>query len=155
MAYTVSGLDPAQFSHLYGLSDQELEARGACRRVIGEGDAVPERVELRDATAGTTVLLVNHTHLPDANPYRSSYAVFVREGATEAAMVWDVVPEMLAKRLISLRAFDEDNMLAAFEVAQGSELEPVILDFLSRPGVAYLHAHYAGPGCYAALIQRG
>ena len=155
MTYTVSGLDPAQFSHLYGLSDKELESQGARRRIVGEDDTVPERIELRDAPAGSTVLLVNHTHLPAANPYRSSYAVFVREGATEAAMVRDAVPEMLAKRQISLRGFDEHNMLAAFDVVQGSELEPVIVDFLARPGIAYLHAHYAGPGCYAALIRRG
>lgn len=132
-----------------------MEARGACRRIIGEGDAVPERIELRDATAGTTVLLVNHTHLPTENPYRSSYAVFVREGGTAAAVVRDAVPEVLAKRLISVRAFDGDDMLAAFEVIPGGELETIILGFLALPEIAYLHAHYAGPGCYAALIERG
>lgn len=33
-------------------------------------------------------------------------------------------------------------------------LKPLIFSFLAKPGVAYLHAHYAKRGCYAARIVR-
>ncbi len=154
MAYTVSGVDPAQFSHLFGLGDEDLARRGAVRRVVNPGDAFPERVELRDAPVGENVLLVNYTHLPTQNPYRSSYAIFVRENAEEAVVVRDAVPEVLGTRLISLRAFDERDFLAAADVVEGSRLEPLILDYLAGPEVAYLHAHYAKFGCFAAKIVR-
>ena len=154
MAYSISGIDPSQFRHLFGLGDEELRAHGAMRRSIREGDDIPERVELRDAPVGSSVLLVNYTHQPAANPYRASHAVFIREHAEEAAVVHNVVPNVLAKRLISLRAFDKQDLLAGADVAPGTNLEPLILDYLSRPEVAYLHAHFAKPGCFAALIRR-
>ena len=154
MAYTVSGVDPAQFSHLFGLGDDDLARHGTVRRVVNPGDTFPERVELRDAPVGENVLLVNYTHLPTQNPYRSSYAIFVRENAEEAVVVRDAIPDVLGSRLISLRAFDERDFLAAADVVEGSRLEPLILDYLSRPEVAYLHAHYAKFGCFAAKIVR-
>ena len=154
MAYSISGVDPSLFRHLFGLGDDELRAHGAIRRTVRDGDAIPERVELRDAPVGSDVLLVNHVHLPVNNPYRSSYAIFVREHAEAAVVVRDAVPAVLARRLISLRAFDGEDLLVAAGVVPGSDLEPLILDHLSRSGVAYLHAHFAGPGCFAALIRR-
>jgi hypothetical protein len=36
----------------------------------------------------------------------------------------------------------------------GSEAEPVIERLLANPRTAYLHAHYAKAGCYAARIER-
>ena len=45
-------------------------------------------------------------------------------------------------------------MLVDADVAPGSALPPVIERLLQRTDVAYLHAHYAGMGCYAARIDR-
>ena len=154
MAYTISGIDPSQFSHLFGLSEDELAKRGAVRRAVREGDTIPERVELREAPAGSDVLLVNYVHQPADNPYHASYAIFVREHSETAAVVRDAVPEVLRKRLISLRAYDGNDFLTEADVVPGTDLEPLILDYLGRPGVAYLHAHYAKPGCFAARIER-
>ena len=39
-------------------------------------------------------------------------------------------------------------------VVEGEAAAPVIERMLADPGVAYLHAHYAKPGCYAARIDR-
>ena len=155
MSYIVSGIDPAQFSHLVGLSDQELAAVGVVRKHIAEGVAIPERSELRDAPVGSDVLLVNFTYQPAANPYHGRHAIFVREGSTERAVVRDQVPEMLSTRLLSLRAFDHADMLVSAEVVPGNEVEPLIASYLGRPDVAYLHAHFAAPGCFAATITRG
>lgn len=45
-------------------------------------------------------------------------------------------------------------MMLEAEVAPGDALEPVIERLLAIPGVAYLHAHNAAMGCYAARIDR-
>ena len=153
MSYRISGVDPAQFAHLYGMDDAALARHRAVRRIVAAGEGVPERIELRDAEPGETVLLVNHTHQPADSPYHASHAIFIREGARHAVIVHDTVPPVMARRLISLRAFDAAGMIVAFAVSPGTEIEPLILDHLARPEVAYLHAHYAGPGCFAARID--
>ena len=116
MPFTVTGLSPEPFVPLYGLPDAELVAHRARRVVAGEA-GFPERVELRDATPGEALLLVNYEHQPADTPYRSSHAVYVREGATEA---WsgDHVPEVMRRRLLSLRAFSADGMMLGADVVE-------------------------------------
>jgi hypothetical protein len=152
MKFQVSGLSPASFNHLYGLPDAALAAHRA-RRVIAGESGYPERVELRDATPGETLLLVNYEHQDADTPYRSSHAVYVREGATEAWRGTEI-PEVMRKRLLSLRAFSTDGMMVEADVVEGTEAEALIERQFANPSVAYIHAHYARPGCYAARIDR-
>lgn len=154
MSFRITGLDPAPFRHLYGLSDEELAARGAKRCVADQKPGFPDRVELRDAEPGESVLLINHTHQPADTPYRASHAIFVREGAERAYSAVDVVPEPLRGRPISLRAFDGDHMMVDADLVDGRELESLIKRLLADPKVSYLHAHYARRGCFAARIER-
>jgi len=60
----------------------------------------------------------------------------------------------LRRRLLSLRGFDLAGMLLDAEVVEGGVAAPMIDRMLANPAVAYLHAHYARPGCYAARIDR-
>jgi hypothetical protein len=152
MSFTVSGLSPAPFLPLYGLSDAELAERRA-RRLVVDGPGFPERIEMRDAVPGEALLLVNFEHQSADTPYRSSHAVFVREGATER---WcgDYVPQVLRKRLLSLRGFSADGSIVDADVVEGRDAEPLIERLFADPMVAYIHAHYAKPGCYAARIDR-
>jgi hypothetical protein len=48
-----------------------------------EGDRHPDRIELRLARPGESVLLVNHEHQAADTPYRSRHAIFVREHASK------------------------------------------------------------------------
>jgi hypothetical protein len=152
MNYTVHGLSPDPFMPLYGLTDDELAKRRA-RRVVVDGPGFPERIELRDAEPGETLLLINFEHQDADTPYRSSHAIYVREWATEA---WsgDYLPEVMRKRLLSLRGFSSDGLMVDADVVEGREAEPLIERLFADPEVAYIHAHYARPGCYAARIDR-
>jgi len=154
MSFRISGLDPAPFQHLFGLSDIELMDKGARRYIVDASPGYPDRVELRDLEPGETALLVNYTHLPSDTPYRASHAIFVREGAMLASAQDGEIPECIRTRLISLRAFDASGMMTDADVAEGTALEPLIEKFLSDPAVSFLHAHYARRGCYAARIDR-
>jgi hypothetical protein len=40
------------------------------------------------------------------------------------------------------------------DLADGSALAPLIRRMFDNPAVAYLHAHYARRGCYAARVVR-
>ena len=153
MSYVVTGLSPEPFLPLYGLSDVALAKRLA-RRVVVDGPGFPERIEMRDAEPGETLLLVNFEHQSADTPYRSSHAIYVREGATER-WIGDRLPEVMRKRLLSLRGFTADGSMADADVVDGRAAEPVIQRLLGNPAIAYIHAHYAKPGCYAARIDRG
>lgn len=155
MNYVIQGIDPAPFRHLYGLSDESLAAEQVVRMTVTAKPDAPCRIELVDVDPGETVLLVNHEHLPVATPYRSAHAIFVREGAEVPARFENAVPEPLAIRLLSVRAFDGAGMMTDAEVVEGRDLEPLIARMFADPAVDYLHVHNARRGCFAARVDRG
>ena len=154
MTYRIEGLDPAPFRPLFGLDDAALAERGAVRMAVTEQPGFPCRVSLDDAAAGETVLLVNHVSHDVANPYRASHAIFVTEGAEEAARFEDEVPPALDRRILSLRAFDKQGMMLVSALAQPGEADTVIRTLFEKPEVASIHAHNAIRGCFAAKIER-
>ena len=154
MSFRITGLDPEPFSHLYGLSDDELARRGVRRYVVDSKPGFPDRVEIRDLDPGETALLLNYTHQPADTPYRASHAIFVREGAEHAADVVNEVPDPIRRRPISLRAFNQAGEMVDADLIDGRDIESLIERFLANLDVAYLHAHYAKRGCYAARIVR-
>ncbi|HEX8389131.1 MAG TPA: DUF1203 domain-containing protein [Sphingomonas sp.] len=155
MSFRITGLDPAPFAPLYGLCDADLATRGVHRVRADAHPGYPDRVELRDAEPGETLLLLNHEHQPAPTPYRSTHAISVLEGATRPAVFVDEVPTALRRRPISLRAFDSAHEMVDADLADGEALGDPIERFLSDPTTAYFHAHYAKRGCYAALVERG
>ena len=152
MSLIISGLSPDPFVPLYGLTEPELMERRA-RRVVVDGPGYPERIEMRDAQPGETLLLVNFEHQGADTPFRSSHAIYVREGAT-AAWHGSELPDVLKRRLLSLRAFSADGMLVDADVVAGMEAEPVIKRLLENDSTGYIHVHSAKPGCYLARIDR-
>jgi hypothetical protein len=155
MSYVIAGLDPVPFRRLYGLSDPALAAEQAVRVTADGRSGFPCRVTLEDAAPGETLLLLNYEHLPDASPYRARHAIFVREGAETPALYTDEIPEQLATRLLSVRAFDRYAMMTNAEVIEGNALAPLIDAMFADPAVAYLHVHNARQGCFAARVDRG
>ncbi|MET0273905.1 MAG: DUF1203 domain-containing protein [Phenylobacterium sp.] len=156
MSYVITGLARDEFAPLFALSDAALAERGVLRRTVDAKPGFPCRITLEDAEPGETVLLMNYEHQPADTPFRARHAIFVREGEHATLRTVDAVPPALAARAhISLRAFDAAGMIVGAEVAPGAALESPIERLLGRPDVAYIHAHYAGMGCYAARIDRG
>jgi hypothetical protein len=152
--FVIRGLDPAPFTVLYGLSDAALAEQGVVRMAVDAKPGFPCRVSLEDGNVGETMLLLNHEHLPVDSPYRQRHAIFVREGAVAPAQFDNEVPEQLAIRTLSLRAYDADGMMTDADLVEGRDLAPLIDRFFADPSVAYLHAHNAKRGCFAARIDR-
>lgn len=154
MSFVIMGLDPAPFRPLYGLDDAALAGLGVVRVTADSKPGFPCRVTLEDAEPGESLLLLNYEHLPVANPYRSRHAIFVREGAETPARHMDEIPEQLAARLLSVRAFDRDAMIKNAEVVDGNELEVLITRYFDDPETEFLHVHNAKRGCFAARVDR-
>jgi hypothetical protein len=151
MNFALTGLSADPFRPLYGLPDAELEAQGVRR--LAAGDSAPCRVTLDDVPAGEPVLLLNFEHLPGPSSYRGSGPIFVREGALETEAT-DRIPDSFRARLYSARAYDEEGWMLDAEVAEGTELEGLILRLLADPAAAFLHLHHARRGCFACRVDR-
>lgn len=154
MTFRITGLSADPFRPLFGLPDVLLLRRGARRVVADAPDAYPCRVSLRDAAPGETLLLLNHEHQPADTPFRSRHAIFVNECAEEAFDAVGTVPDQLRRRPLSLRAFDAGHMMIDADLCEGAAVEPLIARLLAEPATAYVQAHFARRGCYAARIAR-
>jgi hypothetical protein len=152
--FAITGLDPAPFMPFYDFSDAELAGLGVVRMAVDAKPGFPCRVSLEDAVPGEHVLLLNYEHLPVASPYRQRHAIFVRDGAIKAARFENEVPEQLAIRTLSVRAYDANGMMTDADLTEGRDLPALIDRFFADPAVAWLHAHNAKRGCFAARIDR-
>ena len=155
MSFRIRGLPSEQFAHLFDLSDEELASRGAIRRVAdNRTPGYPCRVSLTDSREGDELLLVNYEHHDVQSPYRMRFAIYVTKGE-ESYHAINEVPEQLRIRTLAVRAFDNLGMMIGWELVDGKDLEAAIERLLlANPQSAYLHIHYAAPGCYAARVER-
>jgi hypothetical protein len=151
MSFRITGLPAEKFAPLFDLSDAELAERGAVRRTATSNS--PCRVSLTDATPGDELVLTNYEHHAVASPYRMRFAIFVRKGEKQFDAI-DEVPEQLRTRVLAVRSFDDAAMMVERELVDGRELEAAIDRLFADPRAAYLHVHFATPGCYAARVDR-
>jgi hypothetical protein len=154
MTYRIEGLAPELFAHLIGLGEAALAQLGAVRVQADCERGFPCRVSLEHAAPGESVLLLNHVSNDVPTPYRTAYAIYVREQAGEAAAFVDALPPVLEERLLSLRAFDGKGMLRTALLARPGEAEARIAGLFDDPEVASIHAHTAAYGCFLARIER-
>jgi hypothetical protein len=154
MGFRITGLPAERFSHLFAMSDAELAAQGAVRQVAdGRNPGYPCRVSLTDSQPGDELVLVNYEHHAVDSPYRMRFAIYVRKGE-ETYDKADEIPEQLRLRTLAVRAFDAKAMLVGWELVEGRDLEAVIARQFANLRAAYLHVHFAAPGCYAARVER-
>ncbi len=155
MGFIVKGLDPEEFRPLFALPDRDLAARGVIAQVVDKKPGFPCRISLEDAEPGERVLLLNHESHKAATPYRSAYAIYVREGAGRAGVFENETPPVMSGRPIALRIFDAGGMLiGADQGRDGPETKAKIIAAFDNPAAAYLHAHNAMHGCFAAEVRR-
>ena len=154
MHFRVTGLPAEDFAHLFQLSNEELAAQGAVRRIAdGRNPGYPCRVSLTDSRQGDELILVNYEHHRVDSPYRMRFAIYVRKGEETFDAV-DEVPEQLRSRTLAVRSYDANAMMVGWDLADGRQLIAAIEKLFAEPRAAYLHVHYAAPGCYAARVER-
>ena len=100
------------------------------------------------------MLLLNHVSHDVANPYRASHAIFVAEGGDEAANMSTMFRRCSRPRVLSLRGFDKEGMMADAILTQPGEADAGIRKLFENPEIETIHAHNATRGCFAAKIER-
>jgi hypothetical protein len=154
MSFRITGLPAEEFAPLFAMSDTELAAHGAVRRTADDRQpGYPCRISLTDSQPGDELILINYEHHPVGSPYRMRFAVYVRKGEQRFDAI-DEIPAQLRCRTLAVRAFDAEAMMVGWELVDGRDLQPAIDKLFADPRAAYLHIHYAAPGCYAARVDR-
>ena len=152
--FRLSGLDPTTFIVLFERDDETL-ARSNIRRVRATAAfGFPCRISLEDAAVGEELLLLPFQHLPQASPYQASGPIFVRRGVAQSILAPGEIPPYVARRLISLRAYDAEHLMRDADVVDGASVAHALSALLARPEIAYVHLHNAKRGCYSCLAQR-
>jgi hypothetical protein len=154
MTFQISALPGETFAPLFDLDDASLCHRGARRCVADARPGFPCRVSLDDAAPGETVILLSYVHLDADSPYRASGPIFVRQGARRASPAPREVPHLLRSRTLSVRAYDGRSLMLAADVVDGRDLEQAVGRLFDDERAAFLHVHFAKPGCYACRIDR-
>jgi len=154
MTYRIEGLHRDAYASLLALTDGDLVDRGARRVVADSRPGFPCRVTLEDAEPGESLILFNHVSHDVPTPFRSAYAVYVRECAGKPACYVDSTPPVFDGRALGLRGFDSEGMLRGALLALPGEADSKIRALFERPEIAAIHAHNAAAGCFAAKIVR-
>jgi hypothetical protein len=128
-------------------------AAGAHRR-LAEGRE-PCRRCLRDTEPGEALVLASYDPFTRRSPYAGEGPVFVHaDGCEPFRPVPGAVSEQVAGRVLSLRAYDGEAMMTEAEVIEGERFAERASALLAGDAVAFLHTHFAGPGCFAFRVDR-
>lgn len=153
MTYQITGLSPEPFAHLIDAPDNVLASAGAVRVTAGADMGWPCRISLRDAKVGENLILINHISHDFATPYKSSYAIYIGEHRDVAADYIDQIPPVFEGRPLAFRAFDKTGMLRGPALALQGQADAKIRELFERDDIAYIHAHNAAHGCFAAKVE--
>src|SRR3954471_9488028 len=114
----------------------------AVRVRVDKPNAYPCRRCLRDAEPGETVLLLSYDPFTGRSPYSGPGPIYVHDRECAPFDGADL-PDQLTRRLLSVRAYDEDHMLVDADVIEGTALGETARRLLGQ--ASYLHVHNARP----------
>lgn len=147
-------LDKSEFESYLKLTDEELSDFNAGWLVADADSGYPCRVSLQHAQIGERVLAISYCFQKTDSPYRASGPIFVREKAETVKPAVNEIPGMLINSILSVRAYDTEDMLVTADIAEGVNLGVIITNQLSDNSVDYLHVHYAKHGCFNSIVCR-
>jgi hypothetical protein len=123
-------------------TDDDADGPQPCRRC------------LRNAEIGDPLRLLPYDPFRLESPYTGEGPVFVHaHECTPHSAAAGELPEQVHGRTFSVRAYDERAMMLGADVVPGDALAARAEELLAD-GAAFLHAHFAGPGCFAFRIDR-
>ncbi|MEL7447051.1 MAG: DUF1203 domain-containing protein [Pseudomonadota bacterium] len=154
MTYRIRGLDPEIFAQQFMMTDAELKMIRSRRVTAGKTGRYPCRVSLEDAPEGDALVLAHYTNHDVDTPYRNAFAVYARKDAHQPAEYIDEMPPILRARPIALRCYDAEGNLHRAGLSLQDDVDAVAREFLKDPTIAYIDAHNAMHGCFAARIER-
>ncbi len=142
--FVLNGIDPAH-------ADSLRAAGGSI--YVADDSGYPCRQCLRDAEIGDELILVSYDPFTGSSPYRSASPIFLHRSPCTPCETSEV-PHQLARRTLSVRAFDTAEMMVDAALIDGSDLSGTIQRLFGYAEVDHLHVHNEPRGCWAARVDR-
>ena len=107
------------------------------------------------SSIGEKLHLVPYNPFPkdSPSPYAGAGPIFIHAHACKP-FEGTTLPDTQLGRSMSLRAYDENYMMAAAKVVKGEELDEVLGGMLADEKAKCVLVHNAGPGCFAVRAER-
>ena len=124
------------------------------RNIVGH--PAPCRHCLADAQIGTTMLLGSYHFGRPHGVYWTPSPIFLHAEPCEHFEHADTVPEIVRNRLVSVRAYDGDDMCIyeLGDVCEGTDVERLLDRALADRRTDYVNIHTARPGCFLCRADR-
>ena len=140
---------------IHPLPAGEVDTCAAASSSTVADSPLPCRRCLRNAEVGDDLVLAPYDPFTVRSPYAGDGPVFVHaDGCEPFASAPGAVSEQVSGRVLSVRAYDEDAMMTASTVFKGERFRERAEELLAGADVAFLHVHFAGPGCFAFRVDR-
>lgn len=148
-------LDPVKLKYVPLPTPIPPQDNAVIKTTASEDMRPPCRRCLLDAEPGEAINLIAYDPFSpkSASPYRGKSPIFVHASDC-APFDGSVLPERQLGRLMSLRAYNEKDMLVGCEVVEGRDLERVAGVMLADEKAKYINVHNAKPGCFAVQLER-
>lgn len=149
--FSISPL-PADFVARLRLTRRDASGRAVAVEIAQGGE--PMRDRLRRASPGEKLFLCSYQAVPLPSPFAEIGPVYVSAEAPAPAAFVDELPPGYFNRTFALRAYNASDCIVDSALVEPAAAPEKFREFLARPEVAYLHARFAGHGCFAARIDR-
>lgn len=153
-SFQLVGIDHQPFQNLFDLSDEQLKLLAIKRCFAEQSTGYPCRISLEDAQMGDELLLLPYFHQNEESPYRASGPIFIRKGVTKQFLPVGEISNYVARRLMSVRAYDANHMIVDASVCDGVVVSSEIEAYFRNDKIAYIHLHNAKRGCFSCQVIR-
>ena len=128
---------------------------GRPAQVVSAAGGEPVRDQLRRATPGERLFLASYQAVPLPSAFAEIGPVYVCAEPSPTQLQWrDELPAGYFNRTFALRAYNAANEIIDSTLVEPALAADLIRRWLARMDVAYLHARFAGHGCYACRFER-
>lgn len=114
----------------------------------------PMRDQLRRAEPGERLILCSYQAVALPSIFAEIGPIYVSADAPAVAAFADELPPGYFNRTFALRAYDAADRIIESALVEPATAAEKIRAFLALSSAAYLHARFAGHGCFAARIMR-
>jgi len=152
LSFQVTAIAP-QFANRIRSGLPDDFGRAALRVVAAGGE--PIRDQLRRAAPGEQLFLCSYQAVALPALFAEIGPVFISVESARPAPVWrDELPPGYFPRTFAVRAYDRTDSIIDSTLVEPHLAPASIRLLLARPAVSYLHARFAGNGCYACRFDR-
>lgn len=143
-----------KYNYLFNLNEEDLASKGVVKMIVDKKPGYPCRVTLEDVEIGEEVILFSFEYHKTDSPYKAIGPIFIRKNAKKANLNINEIPEMLFKRLQSLRVYNKNGIMIEAKTLEGKEIRKEIESIFSNDLANYIQIHNANPGCYNCQVNR-